>query len=156
MPHTDPIDALDGSVVKAQSWSAVVERYSSIPVAQPLARLARAIAESPHADMLFPLTSMFDIRIYSTPRAVWNRECLLIQFDPTRSEFRFEFIEHTYTKPSWVKHAPLEEAFSAFIHCLALKRWFPVAEIERGTWSCALQRAPNQSPDPTRRARGSS
>lgn len=136
MSYLDPIDALDGSTVKTQSWSSVVERYSSTPAAQSIVRLAKAIAESPYADQLYPVTSMYDIRIYAASKAIWNQECLLIRFDFDQETFRFEFIEHTYVKPNWTKVAPVEEAFSAFVHFLALKRWFPVTEIERGSWSC--------------------
>ena len=136
MSYLDPIDALDGTPVKPQSWSSVVERYAGTPAAAPLVRLAKAIALSPYSDRLFPVTSMFDIRVYAEAAPLWNRECLLIQFDFDRSTFHFEFYEHSFVEPRWNKKAPPEEAFSAFIHFLALKRWFPAVEIPRGCWIC--------------------
>jgi len=44
MSYIDPIDALDGSPVRPQSWLSVVERYSATPTALHLVRLAKAIA----------------------------------------------------------------------------------------------------------------
>ncbi|MEP7218180.1 MAG: hypothetical protein ABI876_04650 [Bacteroidota bacterium] len=124
------------SRIKPQSWNAVVERYAPIDHALPIARLAGAIAASPYADLLFPVTSMFEIRVYADPESPWDREYLNISFSQTKGMFYFEYVEHVSTKTRWTKECTIEESFSGFIHFLALKRWFPVREIPRGSWSC--------------------
>jgi hypothetical protein len=132
----DARDLLDGSRVDAQSWESVVERYRDIPVAAPLVCLAAAIRDCPYASMLFPVTSMFDIRIYQVPNTRFARECLIIRFDFGKKEFEMVYIEHHEVTPRWRKISPVDESFSAFIHFLALKNWFPVRAISRGAWKC--------------------
>jgi hypothetical protein len=136
MEPTDLRDFLDGSVVKAQSWDAVVSRYHDVPAAAPLVRLASAIRDCPYAAMLHPVTSMFDIRIYQMADTRFARECLIIRFDFEHQEFEMEYLEHHEVSPRWKKRMPIEESFSGFIHFLALKKWFAVQEISRGAWSC--------------------
>jgi hypothetical protein len=133
---TDARDFLDGSPVRAQSWESVVARYREIPFAAPHARLAAAIRDCPYASLLFPVTSMFDIRIYQKPDTRFARECLIIRFDSKKKEFEMEYLEHHEITPRWKKRSAVEESFSGFIHFLALKNWFPVQEIPRGAWKC--------------------
>jgi len=140
MAEIDAIDALDGAPVKAQSWEAVISRYQGMPAAAPIVHLAAAIRNCPYAEMLYPVTSMFDIRIYRSLQSRYSQECLVIRFDFTKQEFALEFIEHQHVSPRWKKLCSIEDSFSAFIHFLALKGWFPVQEIPRGTWEC---RAPS-------------
>ncbi len=132
----DARDALDGSPVRAQSWESVVERYREIPFAAPIVRLAAAIRDCPYASLLFPVTSMFDIRVYQMPDTRFARECLILRFDSGRQEFVMEFLEHHEISPRWKKRLSADESFSGFIHFLALKKWFPVREIPRGSWKC--------------------
>ncbi|HTB81843.1 MAG TPA: hypothetical protein VK717_13240 [Opitutaceae bacterium] len=136
MKKTDLRDFLDGSTVRAQSWGSVVERYRDIPAAAPLVRLAVAIRDCRYASLLFPVTSMFDIRIYQVPDTRFSRECLIVRFDFEKKEFEMEYLEHHEITPHWKKRCSIEESFSAFIHFLALKNWFPVHEIPRGVWTC--------------------
>jgi hypothetical protein len=137
MEKTDLRDYLDGGPVKAQSWDSVVARYRDIPAAAPLVRLASAIRDCPYADLLHPVTSMFDIRVYQQADTRFARECLIIRFEFDREEFEMEYLEHHEVTPRWRKRCSVEESFSGFIHFLALKNWFPVREIPRGAWSCA-------------------
>lgn len=117
------------------SWSAVIEFYREIQGAGPIARLAEAIAASPYADRLFPRTSMLDLVIYNDPSFTWWHDCLVVRFDPGNATFMFEYIEHPLIKKRWRKECSADEAFSAFIHFLRLKRWFPVAGIPEGSWT---------------------
>ena len=134
--RTDARDFLDGSPVRAQSWESVVARYRDIPVAAPLVRLASAIRDCPYASQLFPVPSMFDIRIYQVPDTRFARECLIIRFDFEKKEFEMEYLEHDEVTPRWKKRSAIEESFSGFIHFLALKNWFPVHHVSRGAWTC--------------------
>jgi hypothetical protein len=133
---TDARDFLDGSPERAQSWESVVARYRDIPAASPLVRLAEAIRDCPYASLLFPVTSMFDIRIYQAPDTRFARECLIIRFDFEKKEFEMQYLEHHEVTPRWKKCSTIEESFSGFVHILALKNWFPVQEIPRGAWKC--------------------
>jgi hypothetical protein len=124
--------------IKPKSWDEVAEWLAARDFAQPMARLAGAIAASPYAHLLFPLTSMFNLRVYGDPEGPWDEEYLEISFSEKKAMFYFEYLERHSVQPRWTKECPMEEAFSGFIHFLALKRWFPVREIPRGSWSCDI------------------
>lgn len=141
-------DALDAYPLRPQTWDRVIERYRPVPSAAPIVRLATAIKDSPYADLLYPLTSMFDIRVYQfTDEARYCRECLVIRYDFHTTEFEMLFYENSEVSPFWKKRCPAEESFSAFIHFLALKKWFAVEEIPRGSWTCGDAIPPSSRPD---------
>jgi hypothetical protein len=123
---------------KTHSWDSVVNWYSDIPTATSIHKLAKAIKESPYSIYLYPVSSMFDIKIYQDPEydSSGTNECIIIRYDFKSMEFEFENCENAFSKNNWKKKCSVEESFSGFIHVLALKKWFPVTEIERGKWSC--------------------
>ncbi len=63
---------------------------------------------------------------------------LRIDFDSKENKFNFEFIEDIrledpFMKKRWMKECPINEGYSAFLHFLKIKKWFPVIEIDRGS-----------------------
>jgi hypothetical protein len=118
---------------KAHKWEDVLIRFEKGPPDfKPMADLVRRISLSPYRDNVFPAKSMFSLLVFQTEEWDWMCEMLRIEYSIKDGKFYFEFFEHPNIKTSWKKNCPTEEGYSAFIHFLKLKNWFPVAEVERG------------------------
>ena len=118
---------------KAHNWKDVLSRFEQAPpVFKPMADLITRICSSPYRDNLFPVTSMFTLLVFQTEDWQFGFEELRINYLVTEHVFHLEYSEHPNRKNTWTKECSVEEDYSAFIHFLKLKNWFPVAEIERG------------------------
>lgn len=118
---------------KAHNWDDVLRDFEQAPpVFKPMADLIRRIYSSPYRDNLFPVKSMFSLSVFQTEDWQPGYEALQIDYSTKDHLFHFEFCEHPNRKTTWEKECPVEEGYSAFIHFLKLKNWFPVAEVERG------------------------
>ena len=75
---------------------------------------------------------MYTLLVFQTEDWQPGFEELRIDYLTKDRIFRFEFSEHPNRKTKWTKECPVTEGYSAFIHFLKLKNWFPAAEVERG------------------------
>jgi len=117
---------------KAHSWDDVLNGFEQAPqMFKPMADLIKRICSSPYRDNLFPVKSMFTLRIFQTEDWQFGFEELRINYLVKERIFHLEYYEHPNRKNTWRKECSVEEGYSAFIHFLKLKNWFPVAEVER-------------------------
>jgi hypothetical protein len=118
---------------KAHNWNDVLSRFEQAPpVFKPMADLITRICSSPYRDKLFPVKSMFTLLVFQTEDWQFGIEELRINYLAKERIFHFEYSEHPNRKNKWTKECSVEEGYSAFIHFLKLKNWFPVTEVERG------------------------
>jgi hypothetical protein len=75
---------------------------------------------------------MFSLSIFQTEEWQHGHEGLEINYLVKEQRFHFEYWEHPNRKTKWKKDCSIKESYSAFIHFLKLKNWFPVAEVARG------------------------
>ena len=121
--------------VKSQSWESVLDRYRKTSAARsgkwilPMVNLVEQIYKSDFADKLFPVTSMFQLRISNIPNFTFDQEVLMIDWDHKTGLFDFEYQE-TPSKlyKRWKKSCGAEDAFSVLVRFLVMKKWFPLSE----------------------------
>ena len=119
---------------KAHNWEDVLSAFKELPAGfKPMSDLVRRISQSPYRDDLFPVKSMFSLSIYQTEEWKPGYETLRIEYSIKDRKFYFEFFEHPNIKKKWKKNCPVKEGYSAFIHFLELKNWFPVSAVPRGS-----------------------
>jgi hypothetical protein len=118
---------------KAHKWDYIMRHFEEAPPTfKPMAALVRRICSSPYRDNLFPVQSHYSLSIFQTEEWKNLHEALQINYSVEDGRFHFEYAEHPNRKTKWKKECPVEEGYSAFIHFLKLKNWFPVTEAERG------------------------
>ena len=118
---------------KAHKWDYILRHFEEAPLTlKPMAALVGRIYSSPYRDNLFPVQSHYSLSIFQTEDWQPGHEALQIDYSTKDHLFHFEFCEHPNRKTTWEKECPVEEGYSAFIHFLKLKNWFPVTEVERG------------------------
>jgi hypothetical protein len=118
---------------KAHKWDYILRHFEKAPpVLKPMSDLVSRIYASPYRDNLFPVQSMFTLLIFQTDDWQFGFDELRIDYLFEERTFRFQYSEHPNRKNKWTKECSVEEGYSAFIHFLKLKNWFPVAEVERG------------------------
>lgn len=98
-----------------------------------MVHLTERISSSAYRDLVFPVASVNRLLIFQTEDWDFYHEMLLIEYDSSRQMFRFEFFERPNIKAHWKKECSVAEGYSAFIHFLKLKNWFPVIELPKGT-----------------------
>ena len=119
---------------QSHSWTNVLRGFDeTAPDFEPMANLITRICQSPYRDHLFPVKSMFSLLLFQTENWEFQREMLKVDYSIKDRKLRFEFFEHPNLATRWKKDCPVEEGYSALIHFLRLKNWFPVAEVPRGS-----------------------
>ena len=126
-------------LLKAHPWDSVVDFFAGFasvnPECEPMHRFVSQVSSSRYAKALFPLTSMHTLILSRTPEFENNREVLRIDFDCTKQQFHFEYVERTFASSvehddrersggeTWTKKCGAAAGFGAFERFLALKDW---------------------------------
>jgi hypothetical protein len=113
---------------RTTSWASILDFYTSFAAIQPdfvpMRTLVQWLASSLYAYGLFPLTSMFTLRIGRYPDFLAHDTELTIVYEPHVGTFRLAYYVNV-EKPLWVRTYP-EDAVQAAIERFLLEyaRWF--------------------------------